>query len=129
MTSILQVGPIAISLFVSELELFERKSPFFVLKIFTRPSVVLCLLLQPLRALRAGLSALSVIIEHLGIVSGEQTRSLRSLSLISQAKMDGHSALYLESMPSKLSVFFPCIFFNVKTSEFDFNKPLHPVNH
>ena len=41
---------------------FERKSPFFVLKIFTRPSVVLCLLLQPLRALRAGLSALSVII-------------------------------------------------------------------
>ena len=42
----------------------------------------------------------TLIIEHLGIVSGEQTRSLRSLSRISQAKIDGHSALYLESMPS-----------------------------
>ena len=37
------------------------------------------------------------LVLYLGIVSGEQTRSLRSRSLISQANMDGHSALYLDS--------------------------------
>ena len=42
------------------------------------------------------------LVLYLGIVSGEQTRSLRSRSLISQANMDGHSALYLDSYLRKI---------------------------
>ena len=101
--SILQFGPIAISVFVS----FLSGSPFFVLKIFTRPSVVLCLSLTTLLACPSGWTICTLIIEHLGIVSGEQTRSLRSLSRISQAKMDGHSALYLEFMSTQVTFYPP----------------------
>ena len=91
---------------------FLSGSPFFVQKIFTRPSVVLCLSLKLALACPSGWIIWIIctpITEHLGIVSGEQTRSLRSLSRISQAKMDGHSALYLESIPSQVS-FYPPVY-------------------
>ena len=40
----------------------------------------------------------------LGAVSGQQTRSLTSRSLISQAKMEGHSDLYARTRSTTLSV-------------------------
>ena len=129
-TSILPVGPITRSVFVSELELFGRGSPFFVLKIFTRPSVVLCLSLTTVLACHY-LDYLYFFHHWTPWNCIRRTNSLPKKSFSNLPGKDGRAFSLVPGIHPITSFFLsPCIYsFNVKASEFDFNKPFHQVHH